>query len=80
MLLEVQCDVFTVSDDLGCMSSAGVGSLCFLKSTVNAAINQDILEHFMLPFADKLYGDANFIFQQDIGTCPHCQRYQNLVQ
>ncbi len=48
------------------MSSAGVGSLCFLKSTVNAAIYQEILEHFMLPSADKLYGDADFIFQQDL--------------
>ncbi len=46
------------------MSSAGVGPLCFLKSTVNAAIYQEILEHFMLPSADKLYGDADFIFQQ----------------
>ncbi len=36
------------------MSSAGVGPLCFLKSTVNAAIYQEILEHFMLPSADKL--------------------------
>jgi len=48
------------------MSSAGVGPLCFLKSTVNAAIYQDILEHFMLPSADKLYGDADFSFQQDL--------------
>ncbi len=48
------------------MPSAGVGPLCFLKSTVNAAIYQEILEHFMLPSADKLYGDADFIFQQDL--------------
>ncbi len=48
------------------MSSAGVGPLCFLKSTVNAVIYQEILEHFMLPSADKLYGDADFIFQQDL--------------
>ncbi len=48
------------------MSSAGVGPLCFLKSTVNAAIYQEILEHFMLPSADKLYGDADFNFQQDL--------------
>ncbi len=41
------------------MSSAGVGPLCFLKSTVNAAIYQEILEHFMLPSAD-------FFFQQDL--------------
>ncbi len=31
------------------MSSAGVGPLCFLKSTVNAAIYQEIVEHFTLP-------------------------------
>ncbi len=29
-------------------------------------IYQEILEHFMLPSADKLYGDADFIFQQDL--------------
>ncbi len=50
----------------GAMSSAGVGPPCFLKFTVNAAIYQEILEHFMLPSADKLYGDADFIFQQDL--------------
>ncbi len=48
------------------MSSAGVGPLCFLKSTVNPAIYQEILEHFMFPSADKLYGDADFIFHQDL--------------
>ncbi len=42
------------------MSSAGVGPLCFLKSTVNAAIYQETLEHF------HAYEDADFIFQQDL--------------
>ena len=50
----------------GAMSSAGVGPLCFIKSRVNAAVYQEILEHFMLPSADKLYGDADFLFQQDL--------------
>ncbi len=64
MLLEVS----TVSDDLG---DFGCRVICWcwstvLKSTVNAAIYQEILEHFMLPSADKLYGDADFIFQQDL--------------
>ncbi len=45
----------------GAMTSAGVGPLCFIKSKVNAAIYQEILEHFMLPSADKLYGDADFL-------------------
>ncbi len=48
------------------MSSAGVGPLCFLKSTVNTAVYQEMLEHFMLPSADKLYGNADFIFHKDL--------------
>ncbi len=44
-------------------------------SKVNAAIYQEILEHFMLPSADKLYGDADFIFQQDYSTCSQCQNH-----
>ncbi len=39
---------------------------CVFWSPVNAAIYQEILEHFILPSADKLYGDADFIFQQDL--------------
>ncbi len=55
------------------MSSAGVGPLCFLKSTVNAAIYQETLEHFMLPSADKLYGDADLLVQQELfSSNPMC--------
>ncbi len=50
------------------MSSAGFGPLCFLKSTVNAAIYQEILEHFVFPSADQLYGDADFIFQLNLAA------------
>ncbi len=32
----------------------------------NNSITPEILEHFMLPSADKLYGDADSIFQQDL--------------
>ncbi len=44
------------------MSSAGVGPLCFLKTS----FYQYILEHFMLPSADQLFKDADFIFQQNL--------------
>ncbi len=60
-------------------SVAGVGPFCFIKSKVNAAIYQEILEHFTLPSADKLYGDADFLFQQDFSTCPHCQNHFQVV-
>ncbi len=51
---------------LGAMSSAGVGPLCFLKTNVTAPVYQDIFKHFMLPSADQLFKDADFIFQQDL--------------
>ncbi len=50
----------------GSMSSTGVGPLCFLKTNVTAPVYQYILEHFMLPSADQLFKDADFILQQDL--------------
>ncbi len=50
----------------GAMSSAGVGPLCFLKTNVTSPVYQYILEHFMLPSANQLFEDADFIFQQDL--------------
>uniref|UniRef100_A0A667XRJ5 Tc1-like transposase DDE domain-containing protein n=1 Tax=Myripristis murdjan TaxID=586833 RepID=A0A667XRJ5_9TELE len=41
-------------------------SVKFPQSKVSTAVYQQVLEHFMLPSADQLYGDADFIFQQDL--------------
>ncbi len=64
----------------GVMSSAGVGPFCFLKTNVTAPVYQDILEHFMLPSADQLFKDADFISPAVFGTCPHCLKHQKLVK
>ncbi len=37
-----------------------------MKTNVTAHVYQEILEHFMLPSADQLFKDADFIFQQDL--------------
>ncbi len=50
----------------GVMLSVGVAPLCFWKTNVTAPVYQEILEHFMLPSADQLFKDADFIFQQDL--------------
>ncbi len=50
----------------GAMSSAGVAPLSFLKTNVTAHVYQDILENLVLPSADQLFKDADFIFQQDL--------------
>ncbi len=79
MLLEVQCEVSTVSDDLGCHVICWCWSTVFSESTVNAAIYQEILEHFHAFFCWQALWRCWFHFPAGLGTCPHCQRYQKLV-
>ncbi len=46
----------------------------FLKTNVTTPIYQEILEHFMLPSADQLFKDADFIFQQDLAPAGKCTK------
>ncbi len=64
MLLEVQCEVSTVNDDLGCHVICWCWSTVFYE--IQSQRSQNILEHFMLSSADKLYRDSDFSFQQDL--------------
>ena len=52
----------------GCVSSRGVGSLCFLspKMTVNTEVYIDLLDAYLLPSVDKLFADDDFVFQHDL--------------
>ncbi len=80
MLLEVQCKVSTVSDDLGCHV------ICWCWSTVFSEVHS---QHSHLPgsfrelhasFCWQALWRWWFHFSAGLGTCPHCQRYQKLVQ
>ncbi len=80
MLLEVQCEVSTVSDDLGCHV------ICWYWSTVFSEVHS---QRSYLPgnfralhasFCWQALWRCWFHFPAGLGTCPHCQRYQKLVQ
>lgn len=59
-LLEVQSENSTVSDDL--YSHLLILDCCFfIKSNVSVAVYLETLEQFMLPSAEKLSGEADFI-------------------
>ncbi len=45
----------------------GFNVICWCWSiNVTASVYQEMMEHFMLPSADQLFKDADFIFQQDL--------------
>lgn len=61
----------------GALLYADVCPWCFIKSRINAAIYQEVLEHIMLPSANKLYRDADFLFQQDIALAHSAKSISN---
>ncbi len=80
MFLEVQCEVSTVCDDLGCHV------VCWFWSTVFSEVHS---QHRHLPghfralhasFCWPALWRCWFHFPAGLGTCPHCQRYQKLIQ
>ncbi len=80
MLLEVQCEVSTVSHDLGCHV------ICWCWPTVFSEVYS---QRSHLPgdfralhasFCWQALWRCWFHFPAGLGTCPHCQRYQKLVQ
>ncbi len=77
MLLEVQCEVFTVSDDLG------RHVICWCWSTVFSEVHSHLSGDFRAlhaSFGWQALWRCWFHFPTGLGTCPHCQRYQKLVQ
>ena len=56
----------------GCVSSRGVGSLCFLspKTIVNTEVYIDLLDAYLLLSVDKLFAYDDFVFQHDLAP-PH---------
>ncbi len=68
---------FPVSDDLGCHV------ICRCWSTVFSEVHSHLPGHFRALHASFCWQDlwrCWFHFPAGLGTCPHCQRYQKLVQ
>ncbi len=80
MLLEVQCEVSTICDDLGCHV------ICCCWSTVFSEVHSQrshLPGHFIALNASLCWQALSrcwFHFPAGLCTCPHCQRYQKLVQ
>ncbi len=79
MLLEVQCEVSEVRDDLGCRDICWCWSTVFYQVQSQCSHLPRNVRALHASSADKLYGDACFIFQQDFSTCPQSQKHLQVV-
>ena len=64
----------------GVMAGGGVGQLCFLKSNVNVEVYQQVLEYFMLPVGEDIFGCADFTFQQDLAPAHSARSTMRLLE
>ena len=55
------------------MLAAELGPLCFLRTNVTAAVYQEVLEHFLLPMAEQLFGGDEFTLQHDLAPAQNAK-------
>ena len=48
------------------MFAIDVGKTCFLKRTINTAVYEDILDHFLIPYIEEKFENNEFVFQHDL--------------
>ncbi len=80
MLHEVQCEVSTVSDDLGCHVICWCWSIVFSEVHIQYSHLPGNFRALHASFWWQALWRCWFHFPAGLGTCPHCQRYQKLVQ
>uniref|UniRef100_A0A3B5QWB7 Tc1-like transposase DDE domain-containing protein n=1 Tax=Xiphophorus maculatus TaxID=8083 RepID=A0A3B5QWB7_XIPMA len=53
----------------GCMSGKGTGEMTVVNSSINAQVYIDILDSFLIPSIEQMFGDDEVIFQDDNASC-----------
>ncbi len=74
-LLEVQCEVSEVTDDLGCCDVYWCWSIVFYQVQSQCSRLPGDFGALYASICWQAYGDAYFLFQQDFSTCPHCYNH-----
>ncbi len=76
-VVEVQCEVFTVSDGLGCHVICWCWSTLFSEVHSQRSHLSGNFSSLHASFSVTLYGDADFIFQQDLAPAHTAKSWFN---
>lgn len=64
----------------GCMSGKGPGEIAIITSTVNAEVYTQILDGFLIPSVEKMFGNDEFVFQDDNASCHRAKKVKDFLQ
>uniref|UniRef100_A0A8B9RED8 Tc1-like transposase DDE domain-containing protein n=1 Tax=Astyanax mexicanus TaxID=7994 RepID=A0A8B9RED8_ASTMX len=53
----------------GCMSGKGTGEMTVVNSSINAQVYIDILDSFLIPSIEQMFGGDEINFQDDSASC-----------
>ena len=51
-----------------CISVSSFRIIYFLTKSINAAVYQDVLDYFLIPYIEDKFGDNEFIFQHNLAS------------
>uniref|UniRef100_A0A3B1JVG5 Tc1-like transposase DDE domain-containing protein n=1 Tax=Astyanax mexicanus TaxID=7994 RepID=A0A3B1JVG5_ASTMX len=67
----------------GCMSGKGTGEMTVVNSSINAQVYIDILDSFLIPSIEQMFGDNEIIFQDVNASCHRAktqQRFKSVLK
>ncbi|KAF7709014.1 hypothetical protein HF521_018071 [Silurus meridionalis] len=64
----------------GCMSGKGMGEMTVITSSINAQVYVEILDTFLIPSIERMFGDGSIIFQDDNASCHRAKSVKTFLQ
>ena len=72
--------ISTIINDMGCMSGKGMGEMTVITSSINAQVYVEILDTFLIPSIERMFGDGSIIFQDDNASCHRAKSVKTFLQ
>lgn len=64
----------------GCMSGKGMGEMTVITSSINAQVYVEILDTFLIPSIERMFGDGSILFQDDNASCHRAKSVKTFLQ
>uniref|UniRef100_A0A8C5I7Z6 Tc1-like transposase DDE domain-containing protein n=1 Tax=Gouania willdenowi TaxID=441366 RepID=A0A8C5I7Z6_GOUWI len=64
----------------GCMSGKGTGEMAVITSSINAQVYVDMLDTFLIPSIERMFGDDDIVYQDDNASCHRAKTVKTFLE